>query len=1120
MIAAEPHFENVDDPAEASEGVPDVRLNAVQERVASVPLGRHHVVLGAPGTGKTTAIRELVARRIREFGPGAALVISPTRKAATALRDPLALQVGVPTHGPLARTAGSVAFEIVRGAHTARGESPVLLTGGEYDAILRELLEMSATERDGWPEKLGPEVRRLRAFRQELRNLYQVADEFALTEETLESLGREHDKPEWVAAARLLSRYLDVREQYLREALDASTVLSEATYLVGQGEAGAAFSNLRTIVLDDAQDATPGVLKLLNTFAAQGVSIVVSGDPDAATAGFRSGVASLASAPEDEAPLLAGAERLVLPTVYRQREKLRSQLAVVTRRIGTARAGSQRDARSFDVECPDEALGLTTDRREGSAAAIQNERGTFGGNSASEAAASPSSSADTPTTEERALIAGSIALPSRAAETAFIARVLREKHLLEGVPWRDLAVVARDGGTVTALARDLATSLVPVTVQGGMDVRDEPAARALTTLAGLAVDLGRLDSDAVCDLLEGPLFSLDAVGMRRLRIRVMRHALPGSQSEGDSGAAGGTETSGAALPGETVDEVLVRLVRGSEWEPRTVEERVLSRLAGALERSRSVAAAGGSIEEMLWAAWRASGVEKAWVEQSAGQGSTADAANRHLDAVVALFEAAKRYVERHPDGSPGGFLAEWLESELPSDTLSPRARFDSVTVTTPAGILGAEFSLVIVAGVQEGVWPNLRVRGSLLGAERLREVIRGIDSSHADRRREVLSDELRMLYSALGKARDRVILTAVRNEDTAPSAAHSLFAPLPDMAIIRRPLTLRGLTSVLRRDLTRSLASGRGAREETAASAIARLAAANVPGANPEEWYGIRERSTTAPLVDLTGEDAVVRVSPSQVERFETCPLSWFLSQHSGYEGSAAASIGTLVHEAFESAEPGMTADEIWPIVETGFRAVETESDWQREKLLRSARELVEGLARYLADFARKPDARFLSKEQRFQHDLPLGDAAVRMSGSIDAIEQYTGADGRPHYAIVDLKTGKNEKTGAEEIARNPQLNSYQLAAAGGDVAGLDAESGEVSDGAKLVIVYPTSKAPFREAQQAPLDAATQSEFETRIRDIATRMAACQFDAMIGTHCYDDYSFGDCASHLVKPVSA
>src|SRR6185369_8371355 len=81
-----------------------------------------------------------------------------------------------------------------------------------------------------------------------------------------------------------------------------------------------------------------------------------------------------------------------------------------------------------------------------------------------------------------------------------------------------------------------------------------------------------------------------------------------------------------------------------------------------------------------------------------------------------------------------------------------------------------------------------------------------------------------------------------------------------------------------------------------AATQLARLAAAGVPGADPDQWWGLRPVSDPGPLV---GEGAVVRVSPSTVESSLRCGLKWLLERHGGSNPpTAKQGIGNLVHAA------------------------------------------------------------------------------------------------------------------------------------------------------------------------------------------------------------------------------
>ncbi|HLS93012.1 MAG TPA: UvrD-helicase domain-containing protein, partial [Microbacterium sp.] len=107
-----------------------------QQAVLDLPPGHSGTVLGAPGSGKTSVLVERVARLLSGDAPALAadevVVLTPTRASATRLRDRLGRAVPVATPGPLARSVGSFAFQVVRADHLARGEEPPeLLTGAE-----------------------------------------------------------------------------------------------------------------------------------------------------------------------------------------------------------------------------------------------------------------------------------------------------------------------------------------------------------------------------------------------------------------------------------------------------------------------------------------------------------------------------------------------------------------------------------------------------------------------------------------------------------------------------------------------------------------------------------------------------------------------------------------------------------------------------------------------------------------------------------------------------------------------------------------------------------------------------------------------------------------------------
>ena len=130
--------------ARGRSSAPPVSMDPSQRVVIDLADDASAAVLGAPGTGKTTTLIEVVADRVlvRGWGADAVLALTTSRATATRLRDAIALRLGVPTTGPMARSVNSLAFEIVRdAARTAGALPPRLVSGAEQDVELASLIE-------------------------------------------------------------------------------------------------------------------------------------------------------------------------------------------------------------------------------------------------------------------------------------------------------------------------------------------------------------------------------------------------------------------------------------------------------------------------------------------------------------------------------------------------------------------------------------------------------------------------------------------------------------------------------------------------------------------------------------------------------------------------------------------------------------------------------------------------------------------------------------------------------------------------------------------------------------------------------------------------------------------
>ncbi|HEU5222164.1 MAG TPA: PD-(D/E)XK nuclease family protein [Candidatus Lumbricidophila sp.] len=1017
------------------------RAPFAESAILKLPDGASAAVFGAPGTGKTTLVGELVAERVlgRGWRPNEVAVISATRESASRLRDALALRLGVPTDGPMARTVNSLAFDLVCGVF---GRQVTLLTGAEQDHLIADLLEAECD--GGWPETLSAQVRALPGFRAELRDLIGRATELGLDGRMLAATGLRAGRQEWVAVGRFLTEYADVKDQVYPDTFDTSELLRFASQIVrtsvlsAQRDASVerlgAFESLRLIVVDDAQEATEATASLLAAFAARGVAIIAVGDPDVATNGFRGGKPDVLGSLG--AIIGQPVDRFALPTVFRGRAEHRALVLAAEAHIGTALGGLHRSAAVAEPHAgaePEMAPVL-----EGSHEASELPEPVVG-----------------------------VLAPSRAAEVRAIADELRERHLLGGVPWTNMAVVARSQGELRSLALGLAALDVPVTGhERGTAVRDRAAARALLLAAAVVLEVRELTAETATELLLGPIGRLDTVRLRRLRAALRR----------DETRAGGIRSG---------DDLLVDALRaaGGFETLDTPIAKPAAALARLLANARSL---GDSavITEVLWALWNGSRLAGEWQSAAQGRGPSADEANAALDAVVALFAAAERFVERDPGAVAARFVREQLDRALPEDVLAPVTRGDRVLLATPPVLIGRQFDVVVVSGLQDGAWPNFRPRGTLLGAADLAAAVQAHGSGtaaptappHAEQRAAVLADELRLFVLAVSRARQQVVLTAVANDDEQPSRLMNFAPDAPSRSVARRPMHLRGMVGALRRD---AVANPCG----QSPAALALLAERGVPGAHPDDWYGLAAPSTVAPLVDLADPGARVPVSASKIEAVEASPLGWFIDKVAQPSSGQAAAIGSIVHAVVEEFAAGAGADAttLWERVASRVTSVCPDQGWVVERELSRARQMVAGAAAYLADSADEGRV-LLGAEGGFTIEV----GRAQLIGRIDRVEATP--DGTT--VIVDIKTGSTVPT-EKATAEHPQLGAYQLAAREGALP-----TAGTLGGARLVYVAkPARGQEYSVRAQQPFDDAAATAFGARVDAAAVLMGGATFAA-------------------------
>ncbi|WP_432152605.1 ATP-dependent helicase [Streptomyces sp. bgisy029] len=1055
------------------------------------------LVLAGPGTGKTTTLVESVAARVnRGADPARILVLTFSRKAAVELRDRMAARLGA-ARGPQATTFHAYCYALVRAHQDADlfADPLRLLSGPEQDVTVRDLLAGQLDlEKEGlahvrWPDELRACLT-TRGFADEVRAVLARSRELGLGPDALAAFARRTGRPDWSAAAQFLAEYLDVLDA--QGVLDYAELVHRAVLLAERPEVSAQLAGAYDAVyVDEYQDTDPAQVRLLHALAGNrvggprrrgrvagvgagrqergvgaGRTLVAFGDPDQSIYTFRGAdVNGILEFPDtfrraDGTPAPVG----VLTTSRRSGSGLLAATRLLTRRMPLTRLPADTVRAHRELQAVREGGRVET-----------------------------------------------YTYPTASTELDNIADLLRRAHLEDGVPWREMAVLVRAGGrSLPAVRRALTSAGVPLEVDGDdLPLRHEPAVAplltALRTVATAALhrlpeedpgEAGRppwLTTETALTLLTSPLGSMDAADLRRLG-RALRDE---------------ERAAGVRLPAPS-DELLARAL----FEP----ERLVThdpayahgaqRLGALLRKARELLEGGGTAEEALWTLWNGTPwpgrLERAALRGGAG-GRNAD---RDLDAVCALFETAARAEERTGGRGALNFLEEVDAQDIAADTLSRRtARPDAVRLMTAHRSKGLEWRLVVVAGVQEGLWPDLRRRGSLLEADRIgRDGLAEPLTPGA-----LLAEERRLFYVAATRARERLVVTAVKapaDDGDQPSRFLTELGvePRDVTGRPRRPLAVAALVAELRATTVDPAASD--ALRDAAAHRLARLAAltddegqALVPAAHPSRWWGLDEPTRSA--VPLRDRDQALSLSPSALEQLaNTCALQWFLGREvkADAPATAAQGFGNVVHVLADEVASSRTPADLDVLMErldSVWNGLAFDAPWKSEQEKDQARAALERFLKWhvLDRGGRTPTA----SEHDFDVTLEAGAYAVRIRGSMDRVEE--DAEGRAY--VVDFKTGKSAPT-KDEVATHPQLAVYQLAVREGAVD--EAFDGRRPEPGGAELVQLRQPAPKKEGGDAfPKVQAQEPPAGEWVSDLLATAAGKvldeRFTPTTGTHC-------------------
>lgn len=964
------------------------------------------VIIGAAGSGKTTLLVERAAHLVTHAGlhPDQVRLLTPSRAHATRLRDQVAQLIPLATRGPWARSVSSFAFSILAADHVARGlPAPTLRSGADIDDDIRGLIGEASGGQSAFDGVFEPVVLATETFRTELRELMARVIEHGKTPADLVAWGETFHRESWRRAGLFMAEYQQVIARSRPTSFEPAEMIIRAAAIVDNG-LPAEWSDLRVVLVDDSHDIPASARRLIAALTRWGVSVTAVGDPDVAGQTFRG------SDPEAPAQLAdqLGVSPIFATDVFRHGPAIRARVGSLSARVGSARAGQQRQGQAVGQE------------------------------------------GETPLSH---LLSG-----SATEEDQAIADYVAYQHLHNGTPLDQIAVVSRRAGALDGVARALGQRGLASFRSTRAALSFEPAARELLWWAEAALSPQRVTPERCLDMLRGVFGGWSALDLRRLTtwIRVRE-------------AAEKTGRSAAWVIRETVvgSDILV--------DAPDFLAKNLDRTRAMIQAVRRVGA-DAPVDIVLSTLWGATGVEERWLARCDSGGEGARFATQALDAVVALMETASRFADTHPGVTSDVFISRVLAQDVAEDVLVPEPARPAVWLGTASATAGRQWSVAIMHSVNDGVWPNTRLRGSLLGAPQVAWVARGESPDDIDQRRVVLDDEIRMATLAASRACNQLVVSAISSDDTSPSP---LFFLLADGTPQWRPDDgdggdLRKRVGDLRRQLTTDCASS----QTRAVQQLAYLGTRGVVGASPDSWWGVVAPTTTAPLF----ADDIVRLSPSRVADVEQSPLMWLLDQIAPEPLPPVVDVGAIIHRALEE-NPWGPREAMAAVVDARWSEVIFDAAWLSEAKRAEAHRQLAALGAYLDD-QKNEHVELVASEQRFQINLP---GAV-ITGVMDRLVK--DRDGK--LLVVDLKTGRHKTEG--QVVDDPQLLAYQLAVTTPEVTGDLGVAPAPTGGAYLLYVSSGLRGkPYRIALQPPLDEQGRAQFLQRLEDVREVMARSQF---------------------------
>ncbi|OKL48176.1 hypothetical protein BSR28_00215 [Boudabousia liubingyangii] len=977
-----------------------------------------------------------------------------------------------------ARTPAALAFEVIKIFYIERLDplgTPTILSGAELDALLGELLLSPELE---WEEKYGEEIRASEFFRNETRAAVERALELGLTPTRIQKLAQggpvgDATMPRelWENLARILGK-IDVSQAEIQRLTAARKDSGEDPGQSSPADTASLSENFTQSPLDlfseltQAAD-TPGahpedtLLPELNN-RREGLKLTAPGALNLATYLLQhwDELQNLEGLnrprPQWEAIVIDDLEDLSPAALNFLTEASRTQPLLAT----YAPAGTISNYRGAKtIQVSELTQRLQTENRTIMGSRFQGADATEIVNESIQALPGfanrlgPLAAAENPTPVSVKIF------DHHLTHAAWIASSIQERHLKDGIPLNQIAILTRDNKDRQALTLACRQQGINVAEPGNqISLNENPVTHTLLRLlAGQA---------SIEEVFYSPLVGADPLAYAWLEREIATQNKLAELYDPDYTPSEILKALSRDLPTlENLHQEYLNKQQNPLFKPLLVTAQLL-------KTARDVG--GQSPAEALGNIWESA--QKYNPEITQWQQAAIDGqlwADEYLDAAVALFRRADLWEQLHPAQNAREYATEELTTSVAVANLANTSiRPDALNIMTIASSAGKHFDTVYLSPLQDGNFPNLRIRDSLyqIGnlallselapGERLANLA-GTKDTRADKMRE----ELQLFIHALTRAHHQVILTAIDDETQSPSL---FLGALP--SIVKRTnlkengdyqyqdaqerLNLRHLLGRLRGILQTTPEGSQASALELAARAlVAKAHQKGVPGADPRAWVEVLPNSGNAPLY---APEEQVALGPSRVKSILECPLRATLDKQVTKPHTFKQDNGTFIHELAEKYGQKLLAKEVQLGDLQAHLEAEVEAAWPRLHPQLSPLEKDQYLAKALHQVGLL--AAYLNGRQefpaKFEEKLDVPGPHFKIVGSIDRLESdpQTGT-----FRVIDFKTGK--KPGKAECENNLQLACYQWALA---------ESGRTPNGAALVFLNENYKKP-NSLEQHPL---------------------------------------------------